>query len=162
MEDLSKSNVLTTDVKAVKQQHLLQYNLRGIETFEEMKLCVIPVNIEGDKDKKIFDLLIDTGAEITFLIQPIADLIGIEIQGSIKGQGTGGKSKLQQGIVKNLEIGNETEEKISLGACRVAIGKLPNKFLEYSIVGLLGAEAIQQLCLKIDYPYKYLELLKSL
>lgn len=148
-------------LKDTKEYPILQYKFKGNRTFEELKLCVIPVCIEGEKGKQIFDLLIDTGAQITVLTQFVANIIGIEAKGSIKGQGVGGTSENKQGIVK-IEIGKGTGESISLGDCRVAIGRLPEKCSEYKIAGLLGAETVQEICLKIDYPSKYLELLKPL
>ncbi|MGB5636091.1 MAG: hypothetical protein WBM86_25380, partial [Waterburya sp.] len=75
MTEFSEDPIFPPNVEDVQQQLELQYNFRGIETFEELKLCVIPVYIEGDKNKQIFDLLVDTGAEITFLTQPIASIV---------------------------------------------------------------------------------------
>lgn len=159
MAELSKDYRLTKDTEASKQQIVIPYDFRENQTFEELNFCVIPVYIEGDNNKQIIDLLVDTGAQITVLTQPAAKMVGIEFQGDMNGCGIG-KAALKKGRVKNIEIGNATGEIISLGEYRVAIGQLPNKFAEYNILGLLGAETIQQLCLKIDYPSKYLELSK--
>lgn len=152
---------MENSLKTTKEHPILQYKFKGNKTFEELKFCVIPVCIEGENNKQIFDLLIDTGAQITFLKPFVANIIGIETKGSIKGQGVGGTSDNKQGIVK-IEIGKGAGESIFLGDCRVAIGQLPGKFSEYGIAGLLGAETFQEICLKIDYPSKYLELLKPL
>jgi hypothetical protein len=149
-------------LKTTKEHPILQYKFKGNKTFEELKLCVIPICIEGEKKKQIFDLLIDTGAMMTCLKPFVANIIGIETKGSIKAQGVGGKSDNKKGTVK-IEIGQGAGESIFLGDCTVAIiSQLPEKFSEYNIAGLLGAEAFQEICLKIDYPSKYLELLKPL
>lgn len=146
-------------LKFTKEYPTLQYKFKGNKTFEELKLCVIPVYIEGEKKRQLFDLLVDTGAQITFLNQFVANIIGIETNGTVRGQGIGGASDNKQGIVK-IEIGSAAGGSIPLGDCRVAIGRLPEQCSKYNIVGLLGAEAVQEICLKIDYPSKYLELFK--
>jgi hypothetical protein len=148
-------------LKTTKTYQALQYKLKGNRTFEELKLCTIPVCIQGERNKQTFDLLVDTGAQITVLSQLVANIIGVETNSLIKSQGIGGASEHRQGIVK-IEIGRGTGGSISLGDCRVAIGQLSTKFSEYQILGILGAEAVQEICLKIDYPAKYLELIKSL
>ncbi|MBW4652036.1 MAG: aspartyl protease family protein [Kaiparowitsia implicata GSE-PSE-MK54-09C] len=149
---------------------VLPFNLEKNLNFEGLKLCVVPVLIEGKKGRQAFDLLIDTGAEVTVLSEYVAKIVGVELQrGSVIGQGVGSRSQYQRGMVENIEImqkmepdGQEVQGKISLGRSKVAIGKLSEKFSEYSILGILGAETIQELCLKIDYPKKYLEFSKVL
>lgn len=153
-------------VDFLQEEIVLPFYLVNNCNFEELKLCVIPVILEGIKTKQVFDLLVDTGSEITVLNENVANIIGVEMnEGSIGTQGISGKSKLRRGRVKNIEIvqrkeveGKEVEGRISLGFSNVMVGKLLGKFADYSILGILGAETIQEICLKIDYPRKYLEL----
>jgi len=148
----------------------LPFIFTGDKTFEELKLCVIQVTIEGTKIKQSFALLVDTGADTTYLISAIANLVGVDSVKTLKVNGATGSSIQKQGTVKNIEIiqrievqGEEIEGKISCGASRVVIlEKLPSSYSKYSIVGLLGAETIQGLCLQLDYPKRYLELSKKL
>jgi len=133
------------------------------------KLCVIQVTIEGTKNKQTFDLLVDSGAETTFLTTAMAKIVGVHSQEKLNLSGATGSSNATTGIVRNIEIiqkievqGEEIEQKISLGSSKIGIiDRLPPRFSEYSIIGILGVETIQELCLKIDYPEKYLELSKK-
>lgn len=152
MQELPKtSDILTSSIQ--ESELKVVYDLSVTRTFNELKLCVIPIAIEGEISKQIFDLLIDTGAEVTVLTREAAQIIGLSITGSLKAEGAGGTSRYTQGIVKNIEIGQQ----LSLGASRVAVGQLPNKFINYNILGILGAETIQEICLKVNYQRKYLE-----
>jgi hypothetical protein len=149
---------------------VLPFNLERNLNFEGLRLCVIPVLIEGTNGKQSFELLVDTGAETTVLSEDVAHIIGVDLQeGSVRRRGVGGKSPCQRGMVENIEIvqkmevnGEEIEGKISLGRSKVMVGQLSGKFMEYSILGILGAETIQEICLMIDYPKKYLEFSKIL
>jgi predicted aspartyl protease len=165
--------VVTQDITPAESLYkaiVLPFNLERNLNFEGLKLCVVPVLIEGTKGKQAFDLLVDTGAEVTVLSEYVAKIVGVESQrSSVMGQGIGSRSQYQRGMVENIEImqkmeldGQEIEGKISLGRSKVAIGQLSGKFSEYSILGILGAETIQEICLKIDYPKKYLEFSKVL
>ena len=128
-------------------------------SFNELGLILLPVMIEGSSEKKIFDLLLDTGAEISLLSYDIAEIIDVPMVGVRKVNGVGyggvgvGKVFARRGIVRNIQIGG-----ISLGYTEVILGELPTKFHRYNILGILGAKALQNVCLKIDYPKKVLEI----
>jgi gag-polyprotein putative aspartyl protease len=163
--------IITRDIRTIEsfqEAIVLPFNLARNLNFEELKLCVIPVVIEGMKAKQAFDLLVDTGAETTVLSEDLAKIIGVDLQKSfVGGRGVGSKTRFQRGIVENIEIvhrmeieGKEVEGRICLGRSQVMVGQLLGKFFDYSILGVLGADTIQEICLKIDYPKKYLELSK--
>lgn len=165
--------LVTQDIasaESLQKAIVLPFNLESNLNFEGLKLCVIPVLIEGTRGRQAFDLLVDTGAEVTVLSEYVAKIVGVDLQrGSVGSQGIGGRSQCQRGMVENIEImqkmeldGQEIEGKISLGRSKVMVGQLSGKFSEYSILGILGAETIQEICLKIDYPKKYLEFSKVL
>jgi hypothetical protein len=80
--------------------------------------------------------------------------VGIEV-GSAPVKSTLGSFKL--GTVKNIEIGS-----IPLGSLDVLVGVLPSVFGKYNISGLLGADTLQMLGLKIDYPEKLLLISKTI
>lgn len=155
----------TQDIDASQKEIVLSFIFAGDPSFEELKLCVIPVFVEGTKSKQTFSFLVDTGSSVTVINSHAAEIIGVVLQDIVIGQGVGGRSKNCRAIVKDIGIkqckemeGEEVEGKISLGTSRVLVGQLPEKFRDYCILGILGADIIQEICLKIDYPKKYLEL----
>ena len=165
-ESLKNTEISVQEKKQTKvveeSINILNY-LSENRNFEELNLCVIPVYLEGENNSQYFDMLVDTGAEYTMVTPYIAKIIGIQSNGdSIKGRGVVGKAQYKKGIIKNIEIRqiiSEQEElnRISLKSSVAAIGKLSGKFNEYNIQGILGAEALQKICLTIDYCQKYIQ-----
>jgi predicted aspartyl protease len=126
----------------------------GDATFDKLKLWVIPVTIQGEERKRDFNLLLDTGAQRTVIIPKVKenlDLLEVN-QESVQGVGVTGNSQYSTVIV-NLEIGS-----INLLDVNILVGSLPGVFSRYQIVGILGADVLQFLSLKIDYLDKLLEI----
>jgi len=136
---------------------IVQKKFIGDITLDKLKLWVIPVAIEGEQKKLTFNLLLDTGAQRTVIVPAVQKMLGIEMGlEPVQGIGVGGKSPYLTGEV-NLEIGS-----ISLGDLNVLVGPLPTLFSKYQIAGILGADILQLLSLKIDYPEKLLEISRCL
>lgn len=135
---------------------ILKYDLAKDGNFEKLKYCVIPVFIEGQKNKQMFDLLVDTGATHTVLAPEIAEIIGIDESKYFKGTQVDGSSRYKKGEV-NLIIGRNNGKSLSWKTTTVFVGKIEIKFIKCNILGLLGANTMQDICLKIDYKEKYLE-----
>lgn len=137
---------------------LVEQDFRGDPTFDKLQLWVIPVAIEGEKRKVTFNLLLDTGAQRTVLLPDVDKIVDIEKKPqSIQGSGVGGASQYSTGTVRNLEIGS-----IALGSKDILVGILPGVFSKYNIDGILGADVLQMLCLKIEYPEKLLVISKTI
>jgi predicted aspartyl protease len=133
---------------------LVKKRFVGDATFDKLKLWVIPVTIKGEERKRDFNLLLDTGAQRTVIIPKVKenlDLLEVN-QESVQGVGVTGNSQYSTVIV-NLEIGS-----INLLDVNILVGSLPGVFSRYQIVGILGADVLQFLSLKIDYLDKLLEI----
>lgn len=75
--DSSPRNILRSVSNIVEDERnfiIVHKKLNEDQTFNELKLCVIPVFLEGNRNKQIFDLLVDTGAETTLLRNEIVNL----------------------------------------------------------------------------------------
>jgi Aspartyl protease len=132
---------------------VVQKRFVGDINLDRLKLWVIPVAIEGEQRKVTVNLLLDTGAQRTVIVPALEKILGIAMETEpLQGIGVGGKSQYLTGAVK-LEIGS-----ISLGDLNILVGILPNLFSKYQIAGILGADILQLLSLKIDYPEKLLEI----
>jgi hypothetical protein len=170
LEPRPRFNLKTTQDTSVHQREIvLSFLFAGDPSFEDLKLCVIPVFVEGTKGKQTFSFLVDTGSSVTVLNSYVAGAIGVELQEAVVGQGVGGSSRNHRVLVRDIGIrqlqeveGKKVEGMISLGPSRILTGALPNKFSDYSILGILGADIIQDICLRIDYPERYLELSKTI
>jgi hypothetical protein len=133
---------------------LVKKKFVGDATFDKLKLWVIPVTIKGEERKRDFNLLLDTGSQRTIIIPKVKenlDLLEVN-QESVQGVGVTGNSQYSTVIV-NLEIGS-----IPLVDVKILVGSLPVVFSRYQIVGILGADVLQFLSLKIDYREKLLEI----
>lgn len=133
---------------------LVKKNFVGDLTFDKLKLWVIPVTIKGEEIKRDFNLLLDTGAERTVILPKVKenlDLIEVS-EKSVQGTGVTGNSQYST-VTVNLEIGS-----IPLVDINILVGSLPGLFSRYQIVGILGADVLQLLSLKIDYLEKLLEI----
>ncbi|WP_414514254.1 retropepsin-like aspartic protease [Nostoc sp. PCC 9305] len=134
----------------------VKYDLATDPTFNAIKLCVIPVRIQGKQTRQIVDLLIDTAAEITVINENFAKLLGVNNLKNVKCHGANGSSDVRQGEVDNIIIGS-SDNSLSLGPSKVAIINMGDLYGKYNIVGLLGASAIQDIHLNVNYPQKYVE-----
>jgi len=133
---------------------LVKKKFVGDATFDKLKLWVIPVGIQGQKRKLNFNLLLDTGAQRTVIIPKVKEILGLQevTEEPLRGEGTTGSSKYSTAIA-NLEIGS-----INLLEVKVLVGSLPGAYSKYQILGILGADVLQSLSLKIDYPEGILEI----
>jgi predicted aspartyl protease len=133
---------------------LVKKRFVGDPTFDKLKLWVIPVTIKGEERKRDFNLLLDTGAQRTVIIPKVKenlDLLEVN-QESVQGIGVTGSSQYST-VMVNLEIGS-----INLVDVNILVGSLPGVLSRYQIVGILGADVLQLLSLKIDYLEKLLEI----
>jgi hypothetical protein len=144
-------------VAVIRVEHIFCSN----ETFDNLGLWVIPVKIQGEKRQITVNFLLDTGAQKTILSPDIQAIVGItETNDSTRGVGIGrGSPSYRVGKAENLEIGS-----IALGEFEILIGNLPGIFAKYKIDGLLGSDIFngKGLCLKLDYPQKYLKIEKEI
>ncbi|HAZ49180.1 MAG TPA: peptidase A2 [Cyanobacteria bacterium UBA11369] len=132
---------------------LVRKKFVGDATFDKLKLWLIPVTIKTEQRKDTFNLLLDTGAQRTVIIPAVKEIMGLEVAPeSVQGIGVTGKSQYFTATV-NLEIGT-----IQLLAQNVLVGSLPGVFSKYQIAGILGADLLQLLFLKMDYPERLLEI----
>ncbi len=132
---------------------LVRKSFVGDETFDKLKLWVIPVTIKVEERAHTFSLLLDTGAQRTVIIPAAKEILDIEVsQQSVKGIGVTGDYRYSTGKV-NLEIGS-----IPLLDVNVLVGSLPGLYSKYQIFGILGADVLQLLSIKINYPEKLLKL----
>lgn len=142
------------DTRVIVPSQLLQ------PTFNDLGLIVIPVLIEGELRQHWINLLLDTGAQKTVLRQAAHRLIGVKLEGkSAHVNTTPSKTKANVGTVKDIRIGA-----ISLGISEVLVddlGAVGEKLEKHNVAGILGANSLRELCLKIDYPKIILEIHKS-
>ncbi|MDJ0517098.1 MAG: retropepsin-like aspartic protease [Trichodesmium sp. MO_231.B1] len=133
---------------------LVRKEFLGDATFDKLKLWVIPVDIEDEKKKPTFNFLLDTGAERTVITPKVKEIWGLQevTEKSVRGEGTTGSSQYSTAIA-SLKIGS-----IPLIEIKVLVGSLPGAFGKYKIFGILGADILQFLCLKINYPEGILEI----
>lgn len=133
---------------------LVRKEFVGDATFDKLKLWVIPVTIKFEERSHTFNLLVDTGAQRTLIDTVVSKIIGLEVGlKPVKGIGLTGKDRYLSAKV-NLEIGS-----ISFLDQNVLVGSsLPGIYNRYEISGILGADVLQLLYLKIDYPKKLLEI----
>jgi len=129
---------------------LVQKTFVGDITFENIGLWLVPTTIRNDQEgiQHTYNLLLDTGAErtvITPLVKEYLSLVEVE-QNSTTGVMTSGISRYST-VVVNLEIAS-----IPLSDKSILVGSLPGILSTYKIDGLLGADILRQLSLKIDYP----------
>lgn len=133
---------------------LVKKKFVGDATFDKLKLWVIPVTIKGEERNCTFNLLLDTGSERTIItpsVNKYLDLLELPEE-SVRGGGVTGKAQYST-VTVDLDIGS-----IPLADIKVLVGSLPSVFNRYQIVGILGADLLQLLSLKIDYPEKLLEI----
>ncbi len=136
---------------------VVQHRFAGDPTFNKLKLWVIPVSIQGEQRRVTFNLLLDTGAQRTVVVPVVPRIVGIQTEPKpVQGTGIGGNSQYLTGVV-TLEIGS-----ISLGDLNVLVGSLPGVFSRYQIAGILGADILQLLSLRIDYPEQLLEISRTI
>lgn len=136
---------------------LLRKKFVGDPTFDKIKLWVIPVTINVKERKDTFNLLLDTGAQRTVIIPAVKQIMGLEVVPEpVKGSGVTGNSKYFTTTV-DLEIGA-----ISWLDINVLVGSLPGACSRYQIAGILGADVLQLLFLKIDYPEGQLEIERAI
>jgi len=130
----------------------------GNATFDKLKLWAIPVTLKSEEREREFNLLLDTGSERTIITPKVKENLRLlEVsQQSVRGIGITGSSQYPT-VTVNLEIGS-----ISLVDINVLVGSLQAKFSRYQIAGILGADVLQLLSLKIDYPKKRLKIERSL
>jgi hypothetical protein len=157
LQEISQRIVTTEEFILLPEEvdnSIFRFNLDS-PSFNELGLIILPVMIESSSRKQVFDLLLDTGAQISFLSKFLAEIIDLETMGAVYVQGVGinGTGNFNRGVVKNIQIGE-----ISLGNTEVVFGDLPTKFSKYNILGILGSKTLQNVCLKIDYPKKILEI----
>ncbi len=132
---------------------LVRKEFVGDATFDKLKLWVIPVTTKFEERSHIFNLLVDTGAQRTVIDTTVSKIIGLKVDSeSVEGIGVTGKERYFSAKV-NLEIGS-----ISFLDQNVLVGSLPGICSRYEISGILGADVLQLLYLKIDYPKKLLEI----
>ena len=132
---------------------LVRKEFVGDATFDKLKLWVIPVTTKFEERSHIFNLLVDTGAQRTVIDTTVSKIIGLKVDSeSVEGIGVTGKERYFSAKV-NLEIGS-----ISFLDQNVLVGSLPGICSRYEISGILGADVLQSLYLKIDYPKKLLEI----
>lgn len=133
---------------------LVKKEFVGDATFDKLKLWVIPVGIEGEKKKLTSRLLLDTGAQRTVIIPKLKEILGLQevTEKPVRGEGATGTSQYSTAIA-SLEIGS-----INFLEVKVLVGSLPDVYSKYQIVGILGADVLQSLSLKIDYPKGILEI----
>jgi predicted aspartyl protease len=101
--------------------------------------------------------LVDTGAQKTVLRDSIHKLIGIKLD--MNSVSINGVSSTPAGTLKEIRIGA-----ISLYNSEVLVsnlGGVGKQLDKYNVAGVLGASALRELCLKIDYPKLLLEIHRS-
>ncbi len=133
---------------------LVRKEFVGDATFDKLKLWVIPVTTKFEERSHIFNLLVDTGAQRTVINTAVSEILGLKVGSeSVEGIGVTGKDRYFSAKL-NLEIGS-----ISFLDQNVLVGSsLPGIYNRYEISGILGADVLQLLYLKIDYPKKLLEI----
>ena len=128
----------------------------GKLVFEERSLWVVPVEFSGEIISVTYNMLLDTGSEITTLHPDDADLIEPKYRDQDTSvTGASGKKSLRPGRVDGLSIGE-----ITFTEPTIHIGKLIPQFRKYEISGVLGANILNQMKLSINYPAKRLEMSK--
>ncbi|WP_293337230.1 retropepsin-like aspartic protease [Microcoleus sp. CAWBG58] len=135
---------------------LVEKEFIGDPTFDKLKLWVIPVTINAKERNHTFNLLLDTGAQQTVIIPAVKKIMGLEVDSeSVKASGVTGKAEYSTATV-NLEIGA-----IQFLNLNILVGSLPGMFSKYQIAGILGADVLQLIVLKIDYPKKHLKIKRA-
>ena len=130
-------------------------NFPGKLIFQERSLWVIPVRFRMNSISMTYNMLLDTGSEITILNPDDAELIEINDPEILQGSGVGGQTSFVPGKVDELCIGD-----ITFGQSTIHIGKLIPQFRQYDISGILGANILNQMIITLDYPEKRLEIKK--
>lgn len=131
-------------------------NFPGKRIFQERSLWVIPVKFSTNGISIIYNMLLDTGSQITTLDSDDAELITInDPERFTQASGAGGQTSLIPGEVDELCIGD-----ITFGQSTIHIGELIPQFRQHNISGVLGANILNQMRITLDYPEQRLEMKK--
>mgnify|MGYP001791275903 CR=1 FL=1 len=136
---------------------IFRFNLDN-PLFNQLGLIVLPLSIQISNVIKFYEFLLDTGSSQTVLSSTVSTEMGlnIDIGNPVKTSRLGGEStkKGYRGIVDNIQIGE-----ISLGSSEIIVmSNFPMMFSRHYADGILGSNVLQNVCLKIDYPKKILEM----
>lgn len=130
---------------------LVRKEFVGDATFDRLKLWVIPVTTKFEERSHTFNFLVDTGSQRTVIDTVVSKIIDLKVgRESVEGVGVTGKERYFSAKL-NLEIGP-----ISFLDQNVLVAiSLPGIYSRYQIDGILGADVLQSLYLKIDYPKSF-------
>lgn len=133
---------------------LVRKRFVGDATLDSINLWVIPIAVKFEERRHYFDFLLDTGAQRTVLTPWVKQIMKLEvsIDGSTLAVSATGHSRYAETTI-SLEIGA-----INIIDTDVLVGSLPELFRDYEIAGILGADVLKLLFLKINYLEKLLEI----